>query len=401
MPLIFFYCLSLPVAAGAGTGRLYILYTGGVAGELEPCGCSPKTDFGGLLRRGGIIEGQGEILSPSVIIEAGNFVGVDTKQGRLKAEAMIEALAVMGYDAVVIGGRERAYPAGFISALLQEAELPVLSATASLSSTASNDGFKRSITLERGELAVNVSADPAERKEEEINILLTETPFADLHDVDGWDVVILSSGEMMEVPRWKEGAVVVSGYPKGERLGVLTLTVDEGGKPIGFDHRWQLLGVDVEESHAVREVLDRYNDKVAVLLKESYTPASESPFAGVARCAACHQSYVDDWKKSGHSRAWSALEDVGKTGDPECITCHVVGFGEEGGFQSIETTPELANVQCEVCHGQGAEHVADFNKALTGVGKVTCLRCHTEKRSPDFDYPLYRERINHKQMWED
>ena len=30
---------------------LNIVYTGGVAGELEPCGCSPKTDFGGVARR--------------------------------------------------------------------------------------------------------------------------------------------------------------------------------------------------------------------------------------------------------------------------------------------------------------------------------------------------------------
>lgn len=397
MPLIVLYCLALPVVADAGTGCLYILYTGGVAGELEPCGCSPKTDFGGVVRRGGIIEGRGESLSPSVIIDGGNFLGVDTKQGRLKAATMTEALAVMGYDAVVLGERERLYPDGFISSLLQAAELPVLSAP----SGDSNDEFPRSITLDRGGLSVNVSADPAQRKEGAINILLTEALFADLPSVEGWDVVILSSGEIMETPKWKEGAVVLSGYPKGERLGVLKLTVEEGGEPIGFDHRWQLLGVDVEESPAVRKILDGYDDKVAALLKESYTPPSETPFAGIARCAACHQSYVDDWKKSGHSRAWSVLEEVGKTGDPECITCHVVGFGEEGGFYSIETTPELANVQCEVCHGAGTEHVADFNKALAGVGKATCLRCHTKKRSPDFNYPLYRERINHKQMWED
>ena len=175
----------------------------------------------------------------------------------------------------------------------------------------------------------------------------------ELQSVEGWDIVILSSGELLETPRWKDGAVVVSGYPRGERLGVVKLTVDDRGDPIGFDHRWQFLGVDEEESTAVRAILDSYNEKVATLLKESYEPPSESPFAGVARCAECHQSYVDDWKKSGHSRAWSVLEEVEKTGDPECIKCHVVGFGEEGGFHSFDTTPELANVQCEVCHGQG------------------------------------------------
>ena len=386
------YCLCLTGVSDARTRHLHILYTGGVGGELETCGCSPKTDFGGVVRRGGFIESQGMTLSPSVIVEAGNFLGEDTKQGRLKAEAMVEALAIMGYDVVALGWSERLYPDGFISELLQRWELPLLSGI---------DEFRRSIILERGDLSVNLSVDLEGQVEGAINILLADVLFAELQSVKGWDIVILSSGELLETPRWKDGAVVVSGYPRGERLGVVKLTVDDRGEPIGVDHRWQLLGVDEEESPAVRAILDSYNEKVATLLKESYEPAKESTFTGIARCAECHQTYVDDWKKSGHSRAWSVLEGVGKTGDPECIKCHVVGFGEEGGFHSFDTTPELANVQCEVCHGQGAGHVTDFYKPMREVGEATCLRCHTEQNSPDFDYPVYRGKINHKQMWED
>ncbi len=76
-----------------GQGRtLNILYTGGVNGELEPCGCSPKTDFGGVARRAGYLTEHEKTLSPYILIDAGNFLDKDTPQGRLKAEAMKEAI---------------------------------------------------------------------------------------------------------------------------------------------------------------------------------------------------------------------------------------------------------------------------------------------------------------------
>ncbi|MCP3677129.1 MAG: hypothetical protein GY721_05950, partial [Deltaproteobacteria bacterium] len=162
------YSLCLTGVSDARTQHLHILYTGGVEGELETCGCSPKTDFGGVVRRGGFIESKGEALSPSVIVEAGNFLGEDTKQGRLKAEAMVEALAIMKYDTVALGWSERLYPDGFISELLQSWELPLLS---------SIDESRRSIILERGDLSVNLSVDREGQVEGAINILFADLLF--------------------------------------------------------------------------------------------------------------------------------------------------------------------------------------------------------------------------------
>ena len=86
---------------------------------------------------------------------------------------------------------------------------------------------------------------------------------------------------------------------------------------------------------------------------------------------------------------------MGKASDPECLRCHTVGFGEEGGFFSFETTPELANVQCEACHGLNREHLTEYAKPLRPVTEKICLKCHTESNSPDFDYEVYREKIIH------
>jgi len=85
--------MIFPIVTHAQGSTLNIVYTGGVAGELEPCGCSPKTDFGGLARRAGYFAEHRKKLSPYILIDAGNFLGKDTPQGRLKAALLNISIA--------------------------------------------------------------------------------------------------------------------------------------------------------------------------------------------------------------------------------------------------------------------------------------------------------------------
>ena len=48
--------------------------------------------------------------------------------------------------------------------------------------------------------------------------------------------------------------------------------------------------------------------------------------------------------------------DKDYTADEGCLKCHTTGFGKPGGFKSIAETSNLANVQCEGCHGPGSEY---------------------------------------------
>src|SRR3990167_9343786 len=123
MPLI----MSFPTVTYGQTRTLNIVYTGGVAGELEPCGCSPKTDFGGVARRAGCLAEHRKTLSPYILIDAGNFLDKDTPQGRLKAEAMLKAFTIMKYDAVALSKNEDGFPYDFLSALLKKYKLSVVS----------------------------------------------------------------------------------------------------------------------------------------------------------------------------------------------------------------------------------------------------------------------------------
>jgi hypothetical protein len=359
--------------------KLNIIYTGGLAGQLEPCGCSPKSDFGGIARIAGFLSEPRDTLTPYIIVDAGNFAGEDTPQGRLKTETMIKALGIIKYDAVAIAENELLFPADFVGPLFREQRLPVIS---------EERGYNSSIVLEKDSFIINISTDPGGLMDDRLNILLTGYPVAEVKLFEGWDIIISSAGEELEEPLRVNKTIILSGYPKGKKLGILTVR----GK--GFSHIWQPVGKDLKEDAAVRGVLNDYDTKVAALMKEMEKPPAGSTYAGVEKCTECHQPFYDQWQNTRHPDAFSSLEEVGKDADPECVVCHVVGYREKGGFFSLDATPAFANVQCESCHGLNREHLSDFSP-MKPVNRNTCMTCHTKENSPEFDYPVYLEKVKH------
>ncbi len=387
MPLIMLLQTEIYGLAYGQTRTLNIVYTGGVNGELEPCGCSPKTDFGGVARRAGYITEHRKMLSPYILIDAGNFLDKDTPQGRLKAEAMLKAFSIMKYDAAAFLKKESEFPHDFFSGLLKQYKIPVISDMAQ---------YKQSVSVKRDGLDVNVSINPMNYKKGRLNILLTDQPIPEIKSLRGWDIIILSSGEILEEPVKENGMIIVSGYPKGERLGILTLHFDNKGELSEFKHRWQTLGKDIKEDMNVRKALNEYDAKVARLLMDYSRPLADVFYFGVSKCVECHQPFAESWGKTRHANAFQSLERAGKSNDPECLICHTVGFGEKGGFYNIKSTAGLADVQCEACHGPGRDHLLDFSKPMQPVAEALCLKCHTKSASPDFNYPVYLEKIRHK-----
>jgi len=120
-------------------------------------------------------------------------------------------------------------------------------------------------------------------------------------------------------------------------------------------------------------------------------PAVTAAYVGAAVCKNCHSEKHADWAETGHAEALEALQRIGQASNPECLPCHTVGFGQPSGFVSEGTTPELAGVQCESCHGPGSEHVAaggDESKIIHGAEVLkaeVCGRCHTGAHQPTFE----------------
>ncbi len=117
-------------------------------------------------------------------------------------------------------------------------------------------------------------------------------------------------------------------------------------------------------------------------------------YSGNAVCGTCHELEHETWSFSSHATAFDTLVRHGSERDPECIGCHVVGWGRPGGFRGAGETPELENVGCEACHGRGGPHQSpDFVK--DGNYAPTCLGCHDAKHSLGFDYATFLPRISH------
>jgi hypothetical protein len=151
-------------------------------------------------------------------------------------------------------------------------------------------------------------------------------------------------------------------------------------------------------------------------------------FAGSAACSDCHAYAYEVWEGSSHASALTTLEeqDPRRDGDPECLSCHVVGWAAqrfepfEGGFLSMAKTPHLAHNGCENCHGPAAAHAAvergdvratqaerdRLREELvltldTPEGKQravnNCLECHDLDNSPQFDFDEYWPSVDHSE----
>jgi hypothetical protein len=130
-----------------------------------------------------------------------------------------------------------------------------------------------------------------------------------------------------------------------------------------------------------------------IALPATAKEGSNKKYVGSAACQTCHQTqYASFQSHARHSRSFESVQKMKKELTPEemkeCYACHTMGYGKPGGFISLEETPELKNVGCEVCHGPGRLHIetgnpADINRKVT---IDLCNECHIEERVNAFRY---------------
>ena len=112
-------------------------------------------------------------------------------------------------------------------------------------------------------------------------------------------------------------------------------------------------------------------------------------YAGSERCGLCHVSVHDNWSETLHAGAYETLAAIGQQDNDHCIGCHVVGYGEEGGFVDAITTQALKGVGCEACHGPAMDHVNNIEDATkrppVNLSADVCGVCHTGEHNPNYD----------------
>ncbi len=117
------------------------------------------------------------------------------------------------------------------------------------------------------------------------------------------------------------------------------------------------------------------------------------PYVGSKACAECHEAeYTQFTTHSKKARSWKSVSvmasDLTKEELEGCYECHTTGYGK-GGFVSYETTPHLADVGCETCHGPGAAHVESGGDPASISRRPSienCGGCHNESRVGTFGY---------------
>lgn len=113
----------------------------------------------------------------------------------------------------------------------------------------------------------------------------------------------------------------------------------------------------------------------------------ENRYVGSQECKSCHEEEYKHWSVTHHAKALDRL-DLESRSDPECIRCHVVGYGSEDGYKIGESNPGLGGVGCESCHGRGYLHTLSDERASIDPGHEVskCTVCHDKNQGFYFDY---------------
>jgi len=153
------------------------------------------------------------------------------------------------------------------------------------------------------------------------------------------------------------------------------------------------------------------------------TITESADYVGAKKCKACHIKQFKSWATTTMATSFENLKpgikadekkkagldaDKDYTADAGCLKCHTTGYGKPGGFISIAETPDLANVQCESCHGAGGDFREIMKKDkmfklddATAAGLIlpneknnNCMECHgsdspfNEKVDPKYKFDI-------------
>ncbi len=425
-----FSCLYRPPTdAGRETAELLIIYTGNTLGELKPCGCDKEEDQGGIERRMSYLKDTRQRNERIFLVSTGDNFKEPTRQGKLKALYFMESLTRMDYDAVMLGEHDLVYGNEF---LRERRDIPWISGNLQLKDLPLpkfvikqfENGLKAAVIAVgdpdlfyiQGHTEFKIS-DPKEtvpalikelRQTEnpDLVILLSHMPKErglELLGLDGVDIVINghieTDTDVIDMnPVERNGKMFVQPGPRGQKMGELKVRLGPDRNKT-YVQKMVRLDSSVKIDDEMVKLYEAYNEEVEELflasLKQRRGKSKNRVFATEQKCLACHPGKHKVWSQTRHGHAYATLRKVNKAFDPECLGCHVTGFNQPGGFISELDTPELENVQCEVCHGPGLQHARSPGPGFGGNAGEVCKQCHVKNHSPRFDYSTYWPKIKH------
>ena len=448
--------------------KFVLFLTGRQHGYIEPCGCTGLSNQkGGLARRYSLLKQLRAKGWDVVPLDVGDQVRRIGAQSAIKFQSTIDALRIMGYRAVGFGADDlrlslgeliaavasstdeqgqsdlfvcaNANPAGFVPAqrVIQAGGMR-LGVTAVLGESELKKVTHEEITKEQPAVALKRAVGQLKAAKCDLIVLLAQASLEESAQLaracPEVDLVVTSGGEGEPAYRLEpiagSKAVLIQAGIKGMHVGVVGV-FDDPRQRI----RYQRMSLDARfpDSREMLEILASYQQKLQEQGLEGLglrpVPHPAGQFVGSAACEDCHTKAYEVWEQSKHAHATETLVHPGERSeiprhfDPECLSCHVVGwnpqehFPYKTGYLELEKSKLLHGVGCENCHGPGKAHAAAENgdveltdeqiqqlrqaqrMKLDAKTHENCLECHDLDNSPDFHvdgaFEKYWEKIAH------
>ena len=391
-----------------------------------------------MARRASYIKSVQEEQSKNVLVlDAGNVFSSPGVQGKIKAESALEGMQMMSYRLFNLGHTDFVHGLDFLLDTSRHFSLQTLTANVVYEDTGEPITAPHAL-INLGMVKVGFIGVLAKSRENELAAATSDHPRAlavldekttlqkeitavgnraDLivvlasvgleksieiaREIEGIDLIVCSGGKEIEDSYFINGTYIVKAGYDGKHIGRVTLDLSAMKNVVSFDSTVVELDSSFPDDENLKALLDEYHSRLEDELKDELrTRKQEDPdtgwyYAGSDACTGCHPDQSAQWSTTRHAEAFSSLTESDQGYNPECIFCHATGWGYTGGFVLADDTPAMENVQCEMCHGAAGEHIETGRADFETASASTCLQCHTEENSPEFNYDLYYELIKH------
>jgi hypothetical protein len=419
---------------------LTFLLTCDVQGRLVPCGCF-SGQLGGLTRIATLFGPTGP---DQIRVDAGNALSGTADYERILYGYIQQAFKKLGYDALNVGEREAQLSAAQLRELKAHAPVPMLSANLLDKATGTPlfdthriverngwrvaligvlDGHGLGDTLGEGLAVEDMDVAlgrllPKLKGHADFVVLLTfadETALTNLaRQFYEFDVILGGKVRQPSQQLLKENrSLILATTNEARAIGILQVACRAPHLLGPLKGEVQLVSDQIAQDQNITALASAYREEIRrsklaiddpATLREDMVPGVQphNSYAGTQTCVQCHPGAAKIWLKSGHAQAFATLVNRQADADPNCITCHTIGFGTASGYRrETGVKSPFINVGCESCHGPGGEH-AKLRRAggqvevhFRAVGAGDCQKCHHGEFSRPFDYASFWPEIAH------
>ena len=402
------YSVSIPEVPANNSFR--VLFTGNTQGYLEPCGCF-LGQRGGIARRAALIKDFRRATPDLLHIDIGRMLPLTRESDalyQLSNDAYIHSMKLIGYDLIHLTEDDLNWEQG-IESLISDFPLISNSPTkpsgiehAKILNSGSHriaviSGTQMGADLETLQSFIRAQVDRLRGERVDFWVLLTDLEKDGCIQLAQQNLgihIILSVADSDHPSFSVEDTSIAFAGSKGKRIGVIDVALSE--PPVTHVQSVDVADTIVPDSD-VEDVISELYQKISqnpkfstshVILPSQLIPeSSENYLVGADTCQVCHVKEHDQWLETKHAYAFNTLKQVQRSLHPNCVPCHVTGFGNDSGYQFGNPSNELyEGVQCESCHGPGGLHASDPTGPYIKkqVDSKVCLECHDDEHSLGF-----------------